>query len=63
MRRENVRRNIRALGNAGFRDSITFSDKELETMTEQDIQEFLEMKAQQYADFLAEQSAISWEGD
>lgn len=61
MRKENIRRNMKPLGVAGYRDAITFSDKELETMTEQDIAEFLETKAQQYADLIAEQSAISFE--
>ena len=55
-RKENIRRPVHAIRNSQFVDSIKFSDSELETMTEQDIAEFIESKALAYSDFVVAQS-------
>jgi len=57
-RKENIRRPVHAIRNAEFKDSITLSDEELETLTEQDIAEMVEARALAYADFVAVQSAL-----
>jgi hypothetical protein len=58
MKKRAINRKLPAPAGGYYRESITFSGKELETMTEQDISEFLAAKAQQYENFVITQSAL-----